>query len=318
MTKYIQKQREYKPITHKLINDIMHKRCLICKESKPLEQFHKNAKARDGKYSYCKSCANVNLKQRNNVALEKRKNTRNTAPTGFSVCLFVGCGVKKWLQPVNQFIGAHVRNDKPTMHCLTCRDIQKKDRERRYAPCQKVWDDFRKKHPCSVCIKDPNYKHNYLVIEADHLGGKVKDCSNVSYWSHSKRGPDALRKELKKCQPLCGFCHALVTQQRRNKTELAWVLRKRVIINEEKHKRGCCFVCKRPVKIGEECAFDFDHRDPLTKFKYKGKTKGPSQFVNLPYALFYKQWPLEQAKCDLLCTNCHMLKSRANKDGYKN
>ena len=51
------------------------------------------------------------------------------------------------------------------------------------------------------------------------------------------------------------------------------------------------------------------------KQSYQGKTKGPSDFVNLSDALFATQWPLEQAKCDFLCANCHALKN--NRDGYK-
>ena len=87
------------------------------------------------------------------------------------------------------------------------------------------------------------------------------------------------------------------------------------VINKEKYKRGCCKLCDRVVKEGEECAFDFDHRDPKTKFNYRGKTINPSAFVYLPQALFDKQWQLEQAKCDLLCRNCHKLKD--NRDGYR-
>ena len=124
-----------------------------------------------------------------------------------------------------------------------------------------------------------------------------------------------------KCQASCKFHHALVTQQRdhdkgRIQTK-PHVLRKRAIMNAEKHKRGCCSnpKCKRVLKKGEERAFHFDHRDPITKFMYQGNTKGPSDFVDLPDAIFDKQWPLEQAKCDLLCANCHKLKD--NRDGYR-
>ena len=82
-----------------------------------------------------------------------------------------------------------------------------------------------------------------------------------------------------KVQALCKFHHRLVTQQRDHDNgrieKRSWVLKKRAIINAEKHKRGCCTLCKRVLKKGEECAFDFDHRDPTTKFKYKGKTMGP-------------------------------------------
>ena len=243
------------------------------------------------------------------------------APSGFSVCLFEWC--TEGLQPLDQFIGAHVRNNELTMHCLTCRIKQKEVNEQRQAACKKVWDDWRKTHPCVKCMNDPNYEHNPLLIEADHLPEfeKVEKCSDHAYWSHSQRGPDALRAELITVQALCRFHHALQTQQRRHNNgkiqKQPCVLRKRAVINVEKHKRGCCKLCKRPVKEGEESGFDFDHRDAITKFKYNDKPYGPSRFVALPQVVFDKQWPLEQAKCDLLCRNCHGLKSKRNRDGYR-
>ena len=225
------------------------------------------------------------------------------------------------LQPVDQFIHPHLRNNEPTMLCLTCRNKSNEDKKQRYAACRKVYHDWRKSRWCVKCIDDPNYEHNYLLIEADHLGKKLKACSNHAYWSHSKRGAAALRAELMTVQALCKFHHRLQTQQRDQENGRIQTksnrLRKRAIINAEKYKRGCCFLCKRVLKKGEECAFDFDHRDPKTKFMYKGKLLGPTNFVRLPQALFDKQWPLEQANCDLLCANCHKLKTFVNRDSYK-
>ena len=193
----------------------------------------------------------------------------------------------------------------------------------REAPCKKVWDDWRREHPCVICNQDPKYEHNPLLIEADHLPEfeKMEACSEVGFWSAESRGPAKLRAELMKCQATCKFHHALQTQQRdlengrieKQKSKL----RKRTVINAEKNKQGCCLLCERVLKKGEECAFHFDHRDPKTKFMYQGNIKGPSQFVNLPDAIFNKQWPIEKELVDLLCANCHKLKSFANRDGYK-
>ncbi len=304
---------------HEIIQNIEHKHCGKCDKWKTLDKFGKCKRNWDGKRLCCKSCVNKKKKQRRKVALEKRKQARENAPTGFSVCLYVCCTIKDWLQPLDQFIGPYVRNDEPTDTCKTCRDKQNEAQKRRCAACQKVWDDWRKTHPCVKCMNDPKYVHNYLLIEADHLGGKVTHCSNMNYWSHSKRGPAVLRAELMKCQALCVFHHALQTQQRSNKSEKTSILRKRRIINVEKHKRGCCsnFKCKRVLKKGEECAFHFDHRDASTKFMYNGKTKGPSAFANLSDAVFDTQWPLEKELVDLLCANCHKVKPGGNRDGYK-
>tara|TARA_B100000902_G_scaffold6917_1_gene8934 strand:+ start:5100 stop:6053 length:954 start_codon:yes stop_codon:yes gene_type:complete len=316
MPKYIQRRRERKE--YNFFHGIEHKFCRgSCKKLKPLDQF---AKKGNGKQPYCRDCSKKNNKQYDKQRLEQRKKARESAPSGFSVCLRERCTMKG-LQPLDQFISPYVRNDKPTSYCQTCRNKMIEAQKRREAPCQKVWDDWRKTHPCVKCMNDPKYEHNYLLIEADHLGGKVTHCSDINYWSHSKRGVPALQAELEKCQALCVFHHRLQTQQRHRDNgriqKKSWVLRKRAVINAEKYKRGCCLTCKRVLKKGEECAFDFDHRDPLTKFIRNGKPIGPSAFVELPQALFDTQWPIEKELVDLLCTNCHKLKTFANRDSYK-
>tara|TARA_B100000902_G_scaffold296624_1_gene283635 strand:- start:33 stop:983 length:951 start_codon:yes stop_codon:yes gene_type:complete len=315
MPKYLKKRKRGECIEHGFFYGNEYKPCSVCNEWKLLDQF---AKMRNGKGSSCKPCKKKKEKQRQNAILEKRKKEREAARgTGFLVCLQKWCAVKDWLQPLDQFISDHVHRNKHTNCCLTCRNKQKKAQKQRYTACQKVWDDWRKTHPCVKCMNDPNYKHNYLVIEADHLGGKVVNCSDFGFWSHSQRGIPALRAELMKCQALCKFHHRLVTQQRRNKTEIQCKIRRRAVINKEKHKRGCCLKCKRVLKEGEECAFDFDHRDPNTKFMYNGKAMGPSAFACLPDALFDTQWPIEKELVDLLCANCHKVKTNTNRDGYK-
>ena len=324
MPKYIRKRPGPKPKPHKVIQGIEYKQCSSCNEWKLLNQFGKKG---NGKQTYCRDCKKKRdtqyNKQRRKVILEMRKQARDVAPTSFLVCLYVCCTVKQWLQPLDQFIHPHVRNDTYTRHCLTCRNKEKEANKRRRTACQKVWDEYRKTHPCVKCMNDPNYEHNYLLIEADHLPEfeKVEKCSEMSYWSAKCRGPAKLRAELKKCQATCRFHHRLQTQQRdhdnRRIQKQSSILRKRAIINAEKHKRGCCLRCKRHVKEGEECGFSFDHRDPTTKFIRKGKPVHPASFVKLPDALFDTQWPLEQAKCDLLCANCHGSKTNVSRDGYR-
>jgi len=316
MPKYIKKRKRGERIEHQFFHGIEHKFCSCCNEWLPLGQFGKKG---NGKQSSCKPCRNKKEKQRRKVMKEQLEKAREAARgTGFLVCLNKWCTVKG-LQPVDQFISPFVRNDEPTDTCKTCRDKQNEAQKRRCTACLEVWIEYRKTHPCVICSQDPKYEHNYLLIEADHLGGKVTHCSNVSYWSHSQRGPAKLRAELMKCQALCRFHHRLQTLQRLHDNgriqKQKSKLRKRVIMNKEKHKRGCCLRCERVLKKGEERAFDFDHRDDSTKFMYKGKTMGPAAFVGLPDAVFDTQWPLEKELVDLLCANCHTLKD--NRDGYR-
>jgi len=318
MPKYIKKRKRGERIEHQFFYGNKYKTCSCCNEWLPLDQFGTRQASWDGKEPCCKPCRKEKEKQRREAIKEKRKQAREAAPTGFLVCLFTGC-IVKGLQPLDQFISPFVRNDKATRYCKTCRDKQKEANEQRQAACLEVYQNWRKTHPCVKCMNDPNYEHNYLLIEADHLGGKVKNCSDMGFWSAESRGPRLQKAELMKCQASCKFHHALVTQQRNHDKGRIETrknrLRKRAIINAEKYKRGCCLRCERVLKKGEECAFHFDHRDPITKFMYQGNTMGPSAFKDLSDALFDKQWPLEQAKCDLLCANCHALKD--NRDGYR-
>ncbi len=323
MPKYLKKHKYHERKPHKVIQGIKHKYCWTCSppQWKPLDQF---GKMRNRKRPYCKACVKKYDKERRKALKEKLKQAREAALTGFLVCLNTWCTVKG-MQPLDQFISPYVRNDEPTRYCKTCRDKQKELDKQRQAACQNVYEDWRKTHPCVICSQNPEHVHNPLLIEADHLSEfkKIKQCSDMKYWSAKCRGPAAQKAELRKCQALCRFHHALVTQQRNHDNgkilKQVSILRKRAVINAEKHKRGCCSnpKCNRVLKKGEECAFHFDHRDDSTKFMYRGKTMGPAEFVHLSDADFDTQWPLEKELVDLLCANCHVLKSRVNRDGYK-
>ena len=86
MPKYIQKRHECKK--YRFFYGIEHKFCRgKCKKLKPLDQFGKDARARDGKCAYCKPCTKKTDNQRREVIKEKRKKEREAAPTGFLVCL---------------------------------------------------------------------------------------------------------------------------------------------------------------------------------------------------------------------------------------
>lgn len=313
---------------HEFIDNVEHKHCGKCNQWKLLDQFANCKEFWDKLSNHCKPCRKKKRNQRYTSRVQHRLKARQEAPVGFLVCLNGICSMKdpkEWLQSEDQFTDAHVRKNIHTSFCLKCRTRCSKsiDKSPIEQACKKTFCVWRKKHPCLECKKDPNHEHNYLVVEADHLPEfeKVKDCSAIRYWRTKSRGVSALKAELEKCQPLCRFHHLLQSQKRRHAKghiqKQAWITRKRAVINAEKHKRGCCLQCKRVVKEGEECGFSFDHRDPLTKFKYNGKAICPSNFTRLPQALFDTQWPLEQAKCDLLCANCDKLKTFECKDGYR-
>lgn len=163
--------------------------------------------------------------------------------------------------------------------------------------CKQVWLEWKKEKSCELC----GYQGNN--IEADHRperGPKIHKCSNYTYWSRNG-GVPALKAELKKCRPLCRFCHQLVSQQESGILKQKYTLKKKTYVNQIKLKIGACELCKRKLEKEEECcAFDFDHIDAELKQEGIG-TMVSSYSLNR----FYKYIDLEIAKCRLICCMCH-------------
>jgi hypothetical protein len=93
---------------------------------------------------------------------------------------------------------------------------------------------------------------------------------------------------------------------------------KQTYVDAEKLRRGHCLQCERPVTVATAFAFDFDHRDPMTKMKGEETLAGTNGGVGglahnitkvASLAKIKGVLDAEMAKCDLLCTNCHHRKT---------
>ena len=74
----------------------------------------------------------------------------------------------------------------------------------------------------------------------------------------------------------------------------------RIAVIEEKLRRGSCMDCGLKVTRDNYICFDFDHRDPsLKSFAISAKRKDVSKAL----------LEAEFAKCDLVCANCHRLRT---------
>ena len=115
-------------------------------------------------------------------------------------------------------------------------------------------------------------------------------------------GVPALEVELKKCRPLCRFCHRLVSQQERGVQKQKSKIKKKAYVNAIKLKIGACELCKRKLEKEEQCcAFDFDHLNENLK------QEGICKMVNRYTLKRFKQYiDLEIAKCRLVCCMCHI------------
>lgn len=214
---------------------------------------------------------------------------QKTIPAGHRCC--ASCSD---VQLEDRFISWHARRKELTTQCQTCRHTQHRSRTKPdtiAGQCRQVWINWRGSHQCAHCGET---RH----IEADHLRDKVHRCSDYPWWSHNG-GPEAQKKELKKCQALCMFCHRLKSKKERNPQTTPRIIRRQKIINAEKCRVGACERCNRQCTPENAMAFDWAHKDRATK------TINISRLVNKNEDYFQKQWPVERAKCKLLCCMCH-------------
>jgi hypothetical protein len=121
--------------------------------------------------------------------------------------------------------------------------------------------------------------------------------TSAAYQRHRKRGETCL---------VCKAAHAKdkKTTYRsktgsRGRSEQSRI-KGRIAIIEEKLRRGSCLDCGMEVTRENYFCFDFDHRDPAEKsFTVSKKQKDVAESV----------LHAEFAKCDLVCANCHRMRT---------
>ena len=240
------------------------------------------------KYKQCPTCQTIRRKSKKK---RKRLAAEQTVPDGHRLC--VHCS---HIKPEDQFKSRHARRKKPTAECQDCREYHCRSRtnpETLVGQCRQVWLDWKKDKTCAHCGCSE-------AIEADHyLGKKVHACSDYSWWS-CHGGPEAQKRELAKCQPLCRSCHRIKSKKERGVQSNVCFIRRQKIVNDEKLRVGACECgCGRKVTPENVQTFDWAHKDRATW------TIHISRLVLKSEAYFQKQWPIERAKCRLLHSICH-------------
>lgn len=238
------------------------------------------------KFKTCPKCREIS---RNCTRKRRRLAAQKRIPAGHRFCSM--CAK---IKAEDQFQPRHIRRKKFTKHCRPCRDTQyivQMNPDSTSGQCRQVWVDWKNSHKCAHCGES-----NHL--EADHLHDKVHRCGD-SYWWAWNGGVPALKMELRKCQPLCRFCHRLKPKKERNSQEPSSHIRRRKIINDEKLRVGACERCNRQCTPENVQAFDWAHKNRATL------TIHISRLVYKTEDYFQKQWPIERAKCKLLCCLCH-------------
>jgi len=145
-------------------------------------------------------------------------------------------------------------------------------------------------------------------------------CKLKNNWTHCKRGHELSGENVyvdPKGQRYCRCCSQLSKkklvpviaaryQEKRKNSE--WLERRQRLLRERRketkrtlvdYKGGCCMDCHNSFPL--EC-FHFDHRDPFTKlFDIGAKMNRPMELLKA-----------EVDKCDLVCANCHAIRTASD------
>lgn len=119
-----------------------------------------------------------------------------------------------------------------------------------------------------------------------------------------------MKKERKLVRIICANCHRLETarewkkQSEKNANKNRKRSERHAFANAEKMKRGECLHCHLKVTDDNTPVFEFDHRDPQTKVI-------AISTMCAVFSFSLQDITTEMAKCDLLCCNCHIIKSIA-------
>jgi hypothetical protein len=144
-------------------------------------------------------------------------------------------------------------------------------------------------------------------MDFDHRDGSAK-AFRLTSGGAMLRPRDKLLEEAAKCDVVCANCHRLRTKRRHevrlgsNGGTSRYLARKRGAWRAQ--ARLLDLLRDRPcadcgVRIAP-CAMDFDHRDPLTKLSAVTRMIGRAGTARILD---------EVAKCDIVCANCHRLRT---------
>ena len=263
-------------------------KCFTCNKEKPFVAFPTHKANNFGIDASCKECAAEKAKKRKSLP-------KGTEPTKCVKC--------EQVKPGSDFNKTVRFASGIDSHCSTCRALHRRaSRDNVKAERNKI-----KSGGCTQCGFD-----NVLAMQFAHYKRGTKHRSpNGNAITPSILTTKLLKKELEFMRVLCANCHRLETfneqksnySQKQNaismrKTMIAY---RQIIINE-KIKRGHCLHCEKKVREDICCVFDFDHRNPNEKITNVSAMQS--------YSYTFKQIEDEMKKCDLLCANCHQIKSQ--------
>lgn len=187
------------------------------------------------------------------------------------------------------------------------KEDQRKKGRRRYAERRMWFDDMKRGVPCADC----GDVFESCVMDYDHRPGEGKSfCISSRITTFTK---ERILEEIAKCDLVCARCHRIRTveriraeappdeelPQKGNAARQRRANRKRrALLDEQKSKP--CADCDG--KFSPE-VMEFDHRPGETKSFNIGSMK----------RLSIKKLMREIEKCDVVCANCHRLRTHVER-----
>lgn len=268
--------------------------CTACSVLKPLEDFVRRTSLRSGRGSVCKPCQNKYLKRRrqeprvqqlirdNQRAHRGRKALRSLVPpVGLTKCC-IRCHLEKPLEEFSKNLGS--RYSRGSWCCACASEHNKNKMAKNQASLE-----LAKNKPCADCGR----RLPSCCMDFDHVDGvKRGDVSRLLSFSLEN-----LLAEILKCEVVCACCHRIRTSKNKRSTTLHHLQRH--------HQRMADLKSAPCMDCGDHfpsVAMDYDHVRGV-------KFRMISTMANYSWERVLN----EVSKCDLVCANCHRLRTQARR-----
>lgn len=261
------------------------KYCPRCKNVLSHHNFCKNRWSKDGKYHYCSKCLKDYRREKNpgNDRLVEARRLLDENKCRCSKCNLV--------KPLIEFRKMSQDVVRPNVRCKTCNSAKRaKNHQNIKENRGKLILDYLLEHPCVDCGE-----RNPVVLEFDHLSGKVENISKMMFRSSVQR----LKKEIAKCDVVCVNCHRIRSQLRidldKDNGDKLYGNKQFDYINNYKILHPCIDCRKNDIRF-----LEFDHIRGV-------KIKEIPGMARTGYSI--QRIQAEIAKCEVVCANCHRLRT---------
>jgi len=249
------------------------KTCSKCKILKNDNDFYKN--------NYrCKQCySEYYLKNKNSIQIVKRKWREKNSE-------YLSNKFKEYRKihrlKLNQQVKKWAKNN------LDKKRIHDNRRQKKNSLINKEIINQLKSKPC----KDCNKIFPSQCMHFDHLKDKKYNIGNIISHSTLK-----LNAEISKCEVVCGNCHANRTINRIGIGNYYKLSINGKFIRDYKTQNNTCIDCKKQYNYWQ---LQFDHVPERGKKIFN---------ISVYFGKSLDEVKIEIAKCDLVCTNCHLIRT---------